>query len=380
MNAALNSSSPWLAVESSAHALFVNPDMEAVRINLAAVAAQRMADLCPAWILSIAPPGSGKTELDNAIDQFPGLVWSVDQITPNTLLSGLMSQSKKRKPASLLHRIGKFGILIIKDLSTYLGNKQSLAVIMGQLRRVHDGAFRPEFGTQDNYEPWQGRITLLASITPEIDAYTGVLNKMGPRFVFVRWPRAGGVEVGRRALENRTESRSAFQAAVKNQIEFVNNLDVYPPKLTDEQAGMIAAGCELVAVSRGTVHRTSGTREVDVEAVIESNTRLPEQITQIARGSAILEGRSTVNDVDMRLALRAARDTIPQTRSRVLRSVGRGVSPYEKGMPRVLVHRTLEDLKMTGVLTGDEDADVEIAPSILDLEQRSGIFQVAENQ
>jgi hypothetical protein len=369
------SADAWRQVEQSAAELFVDPPLAPIRINIAAFLAHGQKDLCPAWVLTIAPPGSGKTELDDALDQFPN-VWAVDQLTPNTLLSGQIGQSKRRKPASLLHRIGPNGIIVVKDLSSYLSNRVSLSIIMGQLRRVHDGAFRPEFGTQDDIKPWKGRITLFASITPEIDSHISVLNKMGPRFVFVRWPRAGGIETGRRVAQNRTAARARFQAAVRSAI---NSGWANPPALlTDEQATTLSAAGELVALARGTVHRDSVNREVDLEAVVEGNTRLTEQLVQIAKGSAKLEGRTVAAPSDIALAVRAAADTIPSLRWKILRAIDGGRSPYSvRGVPEVLASRATEELEMLGVIEGGESW--RMAGYALSLGKTSGIFQAADS-
>ena len=77
---------PWENLASVLSKHHHKPDLEAVRAVYAACAAHRL-NGSPVWTMNVAPPGSMKTELIEALDGLPG-VHLIDQITANTFISG----------------------------------------------------------------------------------------------------------------------------------------------------------------------------------------------------------------------------------------------------------------------------------------------------
>src|SRR5205814_8795874 len=113
-----------------------------------------------------------------------------------TFISGMVNEpgAKRTAPASLLHRIGSDGILVIADFSTYatISPKQQ-AMVMAQLRRIYDGHFSREFGTPndpDNKREWHGRLTVIAGGTPDVDRQRLMNQSLGERLIRKRWQRA----------------------------------------------------------------------------------------------------------------------------------------------------------------------------------------------
>ena len=172
----------WQSVTHILEEYYFNPDIEAARILCAALAAHTLKQFPPAWCLAIAPPGSMKTDLLEAFRGLPG-VHFVDEVTSNTFLSGKVDEKnhKRTKPASWLHRIGDDGILVAADFSTFTSDPKKLQIILAQLRRIYDGYFSREFGTDENVEErtWKGRLTLFAGAVPEIDRHYSLFQKLG---------------------------------------------------------------------------------------------------------------------------------------------------------------------------------------------------------
>jgi hypothetical protein len=83
-----------------------------------------------------------------------GWVHFIDSLTPNTFISGKLEDGPRdasRPPASLLHRIGKTGMIVYPDFSTVLGMKQDdKAKILADMRRIYDGKLSKEFGTAED--------------------------------------------------------------------------------------------------------------------------------------------------------------------------------------------------------------------------------------
>ena len=214
----------WEHVVGSLTASFDKPDIEAAQVLFASVAAHRIMDHPPTWNMLIAPSGSMKTALLNTLQGLPS-IHTLDEVTENTFISGMLDKSRTGKkpkkndpmPASLLNRIGDEGILVVPDFSTILAmNKNKQPVILSQLRRIYDGSFNREFGTAENLadRKWQGRITLLAGVTPELDKYHSVFQALGERFVRTRWPRAGGIDAALRAMRQKTNEAELIKVAV----------------------------------------------------------------------------------------------------------------------------------------------------------------------
>jgi hypothetical protein len=334
-----------------------NPDIEGARLIFSAVAAHALGKYLPAWVLAIAPPGSAKTDILESLRGLPR-VHFVDEVTPKTFLSGKIDErgKKRTKPASLLHRIGSDGILIASDFSTYTADPKALKVVLAQLRRIYDGNYSREFGTEENLEErdWSGRLTILAGAVPEVDRHYQLFQSLGERFIRTRWGRAGGVESGLRAIEHTSGVQTELREAVHDLLRpiLTPGTQLPTPYIEPDIARRIVALGELVALGRSHIDRDRWNREIVGVPVTEGNTRLPQQLCQIARGSALLDNRSMVDGDDYQLVCRAAFDSMPPARQAVLLALIRGENPYTLGLPPSTAHRALEDLQVVGVVHG----------------------------
>jgi hypothetical protein len=118
------------------------PDILAARALYAAGAAHALKGQ-PVWPMAVAPPGSMKSERITAFEGMPN-VFLVDAVTPKTFSSGQIPDDRhpSNRPSSLLHRIGKSGIILIPDFSTVLSMKaDDRATILATLRKIFDGNF-----------------------------------------------------------------------------------------------------------------------------------------------------------------------------------------------------------------------------------------------
>jgi hypothetical protein len=331
------------------------PDLQAARILYSAVAAHRLKGT-PVWPMVVAPPGSAKTVLVEALEGLPGMnVHLIDTVTPQTFISGQIPdpQQTSRKPASLLLRIGEKGIIVAPDFSTVLsGNADKRTSIFSDLRRIYDGQLRKEFGTaSDDPHEWKGRLTFVAAVTPAVDSYTSVFQSLGERFLMIRWPRANGVEAAEAAMHQDTgRAKSELRAALG---ELFGNLPEVEPKLPPDMSRMIAALSEFTVRARTHVHRSNyGAKEIESPPEPESPTRLSQQLAQLAKGSALLDGRDTVNDDDYRLVQRAAMDCIPPVRRKVVDALLGGAALQALKIPRSTLKYAREDLEALELMDG----------------------------
>ena len=381
-----SSSALWMAIEDKLQRNFEKPDIEAAKLLFASVAAHRIVQYPPAWIMAIAPSGSMKTALLDTLQDLPS-VHFVDEVTTNTFISGYTgkqdeSENKKREkkpcaPASYLHRLGQEAILIAADFSTVLAmDKRKRPVILAQLRRIYDGHFSREFGTGENLSEstWKGRLTLLAGVTPEVDKHYTLLQSLGERFVRVRWPRAGGVSTGLRAMRQQSSVATELRAAVHDLLWPILPQEAVPaPEMDSVFEGGVAHLGELVALARAQVSRTRERHELDAEPAPEGNTRLPQQLAQIGRGWAVIERSPRVTEAGMRLIRRAAFDCIPPSRCAALRALIDGRSPYSAELPPVLISRALEDLELVGLVEKPKNGDAGLSPLAVELLHGAGV-------
>jgi hypothetical protein len=376
----------WASVERLLRQDYVNPDIDAVMIICSCVAAHRLVEHPPVWTMCIAPSGSLKTAILQSLDGLP-TVHFIDEVTPNTFVSGRIPEreeeekgrrkrrdKEKREPASLLHRIGQDGFLIAADFSTILSmDERSRARILAQLRRIYDGHFSREFGTEENLDErsWKGRLTFITGATPDIDHHYSVFRSLGERFTQVRWPRAGGVEAGLKAMRQRKNAASDLKSSMHDLLlpilrQRSTPSPVFPP---DYEARVAHLG-EFIALARAHVPRSRSDHEPVASPNPEGNTRLPQEFAQIGRGAAVLAGRIEVNEEDFALVSRVAFDCIPADRNVVIRALRQGLSPYSTSQPSGLVSRTLEDLETLGIAertggNGSSHALTNIAQTLL---------------
>jgi hypothetical protein len=361
----------WTKVESVLLKHYYGPDLEAARIVYACVAAHKLPG-APVWPMIVAPPGSMKTELLSALDGLPN-VHMIDKMTPNSFISGQFDDGNKPKrkgEPSLLHRIGSSGILAYSDFSTVTSMKSDdRASVLADMRRIYDGRLRKEYGTSDDPKSheWKGRITFLVAATPDVDGNYSIFQTLGERFVMVRFSRPGGIGAALCAMnQDSARAREELRSAVHLLIRGIPNTN---PQISEELQGRIAALAEFAVRGRTHVPRNGYSKKIEYVPEPEAATRLAQQLQQLAKGSALLSGREVVAEADFRLVQRAAFDSIPASRWRVLRALIEGKRPMDAGLPPSTLCYAREDLQAHGLLEGDH-----LSPLARELLTKAGVL------
>ena len=339
---------------------------------LAVVAAERLSG-DPAWLLIISGSGNSKTETVQTLTAINAQV--VSTITSEgALLSASDSKSvnkgdKSKKPKSsgatggLLRKIGERGILVIKDVASILSSDRNVrAAIMAALREIHDGHWVRHVGSGGGRTlEWRGRIVVVGACTTAWDQAHTAIASMGDRFVLIRPSSySGRLSGGLRAISN-TGSEDRMRKQLANAaaavINGTNPKAAY--RLTDDEKNAILKAANLVTLARTAVV-TDYKGEILEAHAPEMPTRFAKQLTQILRG-AVAIGMTPEDAV--RLVMRCARDSMPQTRLMVLLDLlGNGESRVidmrrRLQQPRMTVDRTLQTLHVLGLLKCREEEE-----------------------
>ena len=344
----------WKKVEGVLLSHYHSPDLEAARVLYSAFAAHRLSGAA-VWPMIVAPPGSMKTDMLNVLEGQRDTHF-IDQITPNTFISGQIERpgSASKVPPGLLHRIGNTGVIVFSDFSTVLAMPpEKRALILADMRRIYDGGLRKEYGSAPTRGPreWKGRITFVVAATDAVDRAYSIFQTLGERFIMVRCPRADGTAAALAAMrQNRANAINELKTAVQELLAAVPPR--LEPALSNTIAKRIAALAEFVVCGRTHIERDGREKEIRYEPQPESPTRLSQQLSQLAKGSALLDGRAGVNAQDYRLAQRVGLDCIPATRRKLLEYLSTGDESKVAKMPASTRCYAEEELQSLGLVSG----------------------------
>jgi predicted ArsR family transcriptional regulator len=327
------------------------PDSAPLELAVAAVVANRMAG-DPVWLLLVGAPGSGKTEIVQAVADGCPDVHLVGTLTEASLLSGSSrADCTAASTGGLLRTMGAFGILGLKDLGSILSmNKDSRAGVLAALREVYDGKWVRHVGADGGRElSWTGKCGLVGGSTPAVDQHYALISALGERFVYLRMPEAGRLDRGRLAVGRMRakDMRRDLAAAVGGLLSHVA-LPTDPPGLSDAERDRLVHLADLTAVCRTAVDRGYTDREIVGVPPPEECTRLGIVFRQLlAAFPSVGIGPDRGWDLLTRLAI----DSIPPVRRRVLGVLSAAPGELKTSdvaraleLPTTSVRRALEEL------------------------------------
>jgi len=351
--------SPLEELERVLRANFYKPDTQAVRIVLGTIQAHRLNLGDPAWLFVVAPPGSGKTTI--TIMGTCGLhdVRMLGDFSENTFLSGFYGHEQPGMLEKLGHAVQEDqtytstgnAVLVAKDFTTVLSmRREKRAAILGQLREIHDGEFKRDFGTGVT-KIWRGRVSVIAAVTPALDKYYSIFSVLGERFMQLRWHRPDSEEAGEWAIRQQGRE-DQFQDEIKFAIRAVLDAATQSaPRLRKEMQERIASLAEIIAIGRTHVYRSSYfNREIEYAPEPEANTRLSKGLASIAKGVASVRGHEAVAEDDLQDAFRVALDCLTDYRRRLFLAVAYGRDPEAISIPKTMRQRALEELAELGIV------------------------------
>jgi len=368
-----STTTPLAELEGLLRKNFYKPDIQAIQIVLGAILAHRLNLGDPAWLFVVAPPGSGKTTM--SIMGSCGLpdVIQLGDFSENTFLSGFFGH----KQPGILEKLGPTqqegqtytttgnAVFLAKDFTTVLSmRRERRAAILSQLREIHDGQFKRDFGTGDS-KIWKGRVTIVAAVTPVLDRFYSVFSTLGERFLQVRWHRPDSEEAGVWAIEQQGRE-SKLQEQMRDTVRRVfGAASKAAPLLTKSMHYRIASLAEIVAIGRTHVYRSSyGNREIEYAPESEANTRISKGLAAIARGIAALRGRPEVTEEELQDSFRVGLDCLQDARRKVFLAVANGVNPSTLPGSKTTRVRELEELEELNLISKDEPEGYKLSDRI----------------
>lgn len=331
-----------LQIEYKVSQLLTLSDNVPVKVALATYGANFLNQV-PLWMMMVAPPSSGKTEILGSMYKLP-FAEVMSDLTKPSLLSG--TSKKEKQPdatGGLLAKMGSFGFLIFKDMTSLLSkNKDAASEIFAAFREIYDGDFTRHFGNDGGtHKEWHGRIGLLAAVTSEIEKFRSAFSAMGDRFLTVRVYNSNDLrmEQARAALRNSgTERRIRYELQALTETLFQGfkpDTELKVPFLSYIHDYIVPLAA-FVADCRTPIERSGYTRETEFIYATEGYARLSKQLYGLFCGCIVI-GCSLFEA--WMITLRVGLDTIPEQRSKVLESV----IAYEKTTGEAVV--TLQQLR-----------------------------------
>ena len=310
----------------------------------------------------IAEAGSGKTEMLSSLEGITETC-PIDTVSPKTFLSGYERGDKGQ--TSLLKRLGN-PIFTIEDFGTVLSTRlHDQREIMGQLRKIYDGKYSKDVGSEKESIVWRGKVTLLAACTTAIDANQGGMTsqELGERFIDYRYNISDHLAVTEAALrQNGTEAetRSKRMSVVNSFIKGYNMQMTFPqkpgPKLHKGVLDRLPALANFAALCRSAVPRDPYTHEISRQPQREIGTRLVKQLSRLGESLLLVNKEIDVWPILYKVAM----DCMPPLRWKALQALS---TPCKTNkvlealrLPRISTLRVLQDLQALEIVeaTGNE--------------------------
>jgi hypothetical protein len=224
---------------------------------------------------------------------------------------------RKGVETSLLPRLTD-KTLTMKDFTTVLTMyRETRAEILAQLREIYDGSYAKEWGNGKSFR-WQGKVGLLAGVTPAIDREYAMHQIMGERFLLYRVKSASSRSQARRAIAQssaaETDQRQGLRTIVAS---FLDHVVPMPPPMSADITEAIAALAEFTAVARSPIIFDQR-GEIEYIPTAEAPGRLAKQFALLARALAIVRGERDVGLSTYVTVSQVAQDTLPAQRQVML--------------------------------------------------------------
>jgi len=320
----------------------------AVDLCLATCATLLLADnVNPTAVVLVGAPATGKTTVasmfEDAVVRSVGgelvkLVYRSDNFTP----AAFVSQASNRTAAELskidlLPKI-KDKVLLTPELAPiFRGKDDELAESFSRLTRVLDGqGYTSDTGTHGQ-RGYVGRYIFawIGCTTPFAPGVWRVMSQLGSRLFFLLMDTEQETTIddllkdpGKSYVERCRECKEAVHALLLTLFEKHGGIASvsWDPKRDDPRSRLWLARCAALLARMRTIpkeehDRAPGERITYLPVAPEGPYRALTVLTNVARGHALVHGRSMVTLVDLPLVARVTLSSMPTDAGRILRAL-----------------------------------------------------------
>lgn len=288
----------------------------------------------PCALVLIDVPSAGKTITLNIFSDSEK-TYSIDNFTPASFVSQAANvKTEKLKDVDLLPKI-KDKVLMIRDLAPLFGQRDDdLLKNMGILTRVLDGEGLELHAGVHGKRGYSGDYSFmfLAASTPISPKVFKLMGNLGSRLFFLnlRSEKKGEEELAAQLVT--TSWKQKQKVCKEDTKDFLAILwSKYPEGIEwnkekdPEDCRLIITRCaNLLSKLRGSINvwredYGSSDEYSYQEPVIEMPDRISQVLYNLARGHALICGRTNISNDDLGIILNIAFDSAPLSRSRLFR-------------------------------------------------------------
>ena len=303
----------------------------------------------PLWLMVVAPPSSGKTEMLKLISTVTGY-HHIPALSTRYLFSG----HSDAQGGFMIREVRRKGLLAFPDFTTVLSmNPTARREVFNQLRVIHDGEAGRGTGIDTGgTRIWRGKVAVVACVTDTIERFREQSNDLGERFLYyVFHPR--NPEYGELAgMLTSPSARKSVQAKVK-QLVHRRKSAVASVQISGASGARLLAMAGFVGRARAPVVRERSTHEISHVHPAEMPYRVNGGLSTLYRCLFVI--RDGDIDGSMRIITSVALSSVPASRVDVFRAIssgGRTVKSIAEtvGLPETTVRRTVEDMEAQQLL------------------------------
>lgn len=277
------------------HKLLYIEDEGLVDIIMAGIVANSLKLGDPVWMTLIGPSSGGKSQIIRPLTKAAdGLIHRLDDLTPNTFISGSLGIEN-----SFLGRMGNHGIISMDDLTVLFSkNAEARGEILSQFRMIYDGRFSKSSGNRKEAMVWpvngeRGYVGVISGSTPSIYRFLAEVADMGERFVNYRMKATDMHKMADFINKNTVPSQELDDKLADLYKTFLTPL-IQDPKswqytpLSDGVKQTISHIAEFTTLLRTPVHIDERSGLVDDFPEVEGPGRIMKQLTYMAQGLQII--------------------------------------------------------------------------------------------
>jgi hypothetical protein len=321
-----------------------------------------------------------------------------DDFSPKAFVSHYSGHPKEKlEEIDLLPKI-RFKFFLTPELAPlFTGKDDELAKSFGNLTRILDGkGFESSSGTQGD-RGYHGNFMFswLGAVVDISSRVHRMMGNLGPKMYFLRLNKSYETEQDlMKQLENPkfVQDREKIEKALLDYLKWFEACPIMEvkegglPKMAWDSSKddvkarrQIARLALLIKRLRGVVNvedteDTQGSSYGYTVPIIEESWRANQQLYNLARGHALIEGRNYIALEDIPLLIKVVLSTAPITRVAVFEMLIANDGTLKTldiqegiGISHHTVHKAMTELELLGLVDVQEEGDYDTAPKIITL-------------